>query len=448
MLSGGGEDQVGVQRPSLARNSLARFMADGSRLVFGIATSVLAARALGPAGKGTLSTLLLISHALLIYACSMGFGDALVVLIGKKRTDPHRAFSRSLIPVGAACLLGILILAAAIPVAQWEKIVPAVVIAGAGMVCYVYLEVNLALLNAREEVVVTSLILGVSFATIALATVGLVTVFNFGITGGVLASSLGGLVALVLSLVALRRRGLTTRPRWSSRFTREALRLGLPLQLSLLLIALSQRIDQVLVYSLSGEVDGGHYSIALTLGQLVVYLPAALSAASFPRLAHSSDADTLDLTQSVARMSLAGSLVGAALLLVVIPLSTTWIFGRAFAPAVRPAVVLLFGGVLWGHLWVLARAAAANGRPAAVFASFGFTVSTMLALDLLLIPTYGLSGAASASAVATTGGLVGVHLWYRKVHGSLWSFGRTLPRAKEFRDLLVFATGLVRGREK
>jgi O-antigen/teichoic acid export membrane protein len=167
---------------------------------------------------------------------------------------------------------------------------------------------------------------------------------------------------------------------------------------------MSQRADQVLVYSLGGPAEGGLYSVSLAMVQLSAYVPLVLSHVSFPRLASLPDAAAAVLTARIARLGFIGSFGVGILLAATVPFMTPLVFGPGFAGAVTPALILLPGAVLWSLQWVLARAWSARGRSSLVLTSFLLSVVTMLLLDLILIPLWGLVGAALASVAGSTAG--------------------------------------------
>ena len=92
----------------------------------------------------------------------------------------------------------------------------------------------------------------------------------------------------------------------------------------------------------------------------------------------------------------AGAIPLALLSLVVIPR----LFGAAFAPAVLPACILLIGLAGEGVAAVAIAYLYGNGMPGMASTGVGVGVVVTVVLDLLLIPTMGIVGAAVASTAA------------------------------------------------
>ena len=428
--------------PSIQTNALARLLANSSVLVFGLASAAITARRLGPAGKGTLSTLLFIS-ILLTFVCSLGLGDATVILRGRGKTTLQAALASAVPLVVITSLGGIGALWAIGWIAGWANISAALVVASVFLPIRTVVYVLTALENGLERLVWTSVVRIVQLTADVLALVVFVLLLDMGIFGGVLAGAVGTAISLLLLVVSLRKRGYSFRPRFDRGFLRAAVRLGVVLESAYLLNNLTQRFDLILVYALSGEAAAGIYSIALTVGQIVSYPASAIVGAAFPRLANVSEAEALRLTPVIGRLGLATALV-AALVLLPISLLIPVLFGPGFAGAVAPAAMLVVATLVWSEQWILTRPAAACGNERMYLACFGTNLVVLISLDLLLIPSFGTMGAAVASLIAPIAGL-GVYLnWYLRqpIHRPLGEF---IPARDDFAALKDYAVSLFRG---
>jgi O-antigen/teichoic acid export membrane protein len=433
-----------TERPSLARSSTARLGALLSTLVFGFVTSVLTARWLGPSGKGTLSALSFLGDIFFFYICMLGLGEASIVMIGKKQVTVQRALSASLLPLLVTGLLGIAgLLVASIP-AQWSGILGAVITQGVVLVLAMYMNLLHDLLNARERFGTTSLLSAARVLTTAVMTALILSLTALGIAGALLAAMCGVIVGLGGAVWVLKADGLSFRPTWDKEYLVLAAKLGIVIQAAYLLMAMSQRFDQLLVYSFLGTVDGGLYAVALSLGLLPGFVPVALSSASFPRLAHIPENEVWPLTAQIVRVGLIGGGVAAVVLGSAIPFFTPIVFGSGYARSVTPALMLMVAGLMWSVQWILARAWAARGRPYLLLWSFLFTVLTMLVLDLVLIPVWGLAGAAGASIAASAGGLAICLGAYRR-NGGPFQASSLLPRSEDLRFLFAHGREMLRG---
>src|SRR5581483_9841374 len=118
-----------------------------------------------------------------------------------------------------------------------------------------------------------------------------------------------------------------------------------------------------------------------------------------------------------ALMRKAGPLIGAAM----VPLWLTAgffipaIYGRAFVPAVTPARIIVIGLALEGVAGVVTAFLYGVGRPGLNSWGVGVGLALTVVLDLALIPPFGATGAACASAVAYLGSTVALVWLFRRV---------------------------------
>lgn len=432
-----------AQKPSIARNSLARLTATTTTLVFGFVAGAITARVLGPAGKGTLSALLFMGDVLLTTVCTLGLGEAAIILIGKGKTSPDRALATALVPLAVMSVLGLgALLVVAVP-ADWDAILPAVLIEGLTLTFLNYQLVFRSIMESRECFGLASRVVVISGAVTVVMTVILVAILDLGIAGAVAAESIGVGVATFEAIRTLRTLGLWSRPKWDPGYIREALRFGIPLQTSYLLIALAYRLDQLIVYALLGEAFGGRYAVALTVGQLSAYAAGAVSMGAFPRVANLEEPEVLGIAARLSRVSLAATFVITLVMVALTPLLVPAVFGAPYSSSVVPTLVLLVGGALAGEVSVLTRVAVARGDTTLKLKAFGASVVVMVVADLLLIPRFEMVGAAVGSAMGGAAGLlVCIHAyWKMPRHIRMREF---LPSKSDFSLLSDFLKSLLR----
>ena len=115
-------------------------------------------------------------------------------------------------------------------------------------------------------------------------------------------------------------------------------------------------------------------------------------------------------------------------------------FGAEYQDSVGPLLWLLPGTLGLAANAVVSNALLGSSSPG--LGSMGPFVALVvgLALDFLLIPAYGATGAAIASSVAYCTGAVASLLLYRRVTG--FGLADLVPRARDARDLVLTAKGL------
>lgn len=425
--------------PSIARNSFARLVADAAHLTLAFVSGVITARWLEPEGKGAYASLL----SLVTIVSSMGtlgLGDAAVVMLGRAEATIRDFTRATLIPVLGVSVLGafvLTVLADAQLAGQGPTLGRAVLVSALIVPIACVAKLFNDIVNAREQIVPTSVIRVASHVVTLVGLLIFVVAAQFHLTGAMLALVVSSGFSLIGGALLIRRIGGDLRPNWNTPLLSRALRLGLMIELSHLLLILAARVDVLFVYSIAGRAPAGHYSVALTVGELVAIAASAVAFALYPRVARISDEEGYALVARASRVGLAMSALSAAALALLIPFLLPLAFGNDYRPSVVPALILLLGGVLWGEQRLLTRARTARGRTRLQVAAYGTTLIVMVALDLLLIPRWGIEGAAIASVCGPVAGLLVCGASYRRdAQRRGTSLREFVPRFDDFRFVL------------
>ncbi len=161
----------------------------------------------------------------------------------------------------------------------------------------------------------------------------------------------------------------------------------------------------------------------------------------FPRLAGLGDREAHAATTRVCRHTLFVLAVGAAGLALIAP-QLPRIYGRDYPGMVVPLLVLLPGMLPSGLYQLLTRYFTSRARQEVNIAAAGIAVVLNVALNWVLIPRYGILGAALANGVSY--GTAAVVLLVAFVRESGLSVSETLvPRATEISDMVHRARGVV-----
>lgn len=184
------------------------------------------------------------------------------------------------------------------------------------------------------------------------------------------------------------------------------------------------RFDVLVVGALLDTRRAGLYVVALSVSELPWRIPDAVGVVLFPRIARSTEESAgHSLTPPICRHTLFLTFVCSAALFVAAPWFIDVLFGPRFSEAFLPARLLLPGGLALCLWKVLAQDLIASGRPNAYSFSAFCSLFTMLVGCALLIPPFGLAGAALASSAAylvATASLF--HLYRRANPASLASY--------------------------
>jgi O-antigen/teichoic acid export membrane protein len=376
---------------------------------------VVTARALGPTGRGVL--VLLFTLATITYlACTLGVNTAARVHLVAKDS-----------PVASGDYVGLVL---ALTVMQ------TLVCAGVGAVLLPVVSVHLSAVQELPYAVLGGTLLaqymlmdglnayGRTTLATAIDAAGsatqllLVVVLAFGhartVTPYILALTGGNLLQIGLSLAYLSRIGVPVRPRYRRPSWVLLLRSGAPGTALAMAQMLTFRLDRYLVGALMDPKAVGVYSVAVTLPELLRLPSVALSQTVFYRLA--AGLGTVEDFRRVRMWCLAVPAALSAVAFVVAPALLRAIFGDTYLAAVTPMRILLFAEVGVSVFYLDGFSLAGIGRlgDAAVSAVVGLVIVTLL--DLVMIPAYGLAGAAWASAIGySIMGVVALVLLGRRV---------------------------------
>jgi len=192
---------------------------------------------------------------------------------------------------------------------------------------------------------------------------------------------------------------------------------GLRAHLSNVITFLNYRVGLYMVSLLLDPSSAGIYALSVQLAEALWLIASAASVVVFPESA-AANGTPAALRQMVGRIALAVfkitlvvGMLAAALSTVLIP----WAFGKDYASAVLPFIVLLPGIITWSYMNVIANSLAGMGRQGVNIV--GATLSLVLngVGCMLAIPAYGTWGAALAASVAFTATAAYTVFMYRRI---------------------------------
>jgi O-antigen/teichoic acid export membrane protein len=169
-----------------------------------------------------------------------------------------------------------------------------------------------------------------------------------------------------------------------------------------LMMLVSYRLDALIVNGLKGVASVGYYSVATAMAETLTYGAVGFALVIFPQVSSVERKEADRITPVVCRNAVFLTLVAALVMLGVSRQLILFVFGPTMTPALQPLWLLLPGIVSLAAARVIAGYLSGIGKP--IYTSYiaaGAVVLTVV-LDLLLIPPYGISGAAAASSIVYT----------------------------------------------
>ncbi len=387
--------------------------------VLSLANGIILARVLNPNGRGLYSLVALVM-AMLFLAGNFGLNSSTIYYSAKEETDKPRLFSNSLV----ICLLlpVVLGLAFLLLAPLFDRVL-------SGMP-YKYLLISLSALpfyflynifngillgtNRIKEYNFVRLVEGSALLIFILFTL---YVLKLELKGAVLSwwcsIFLAGL--LPVSLVYYKTR-------FKFKFYpvqfKETAKYGLKSYFTNLSQFFNYRLDMFIVSYFTGFSGVGIYAVAVSLGEILWFLPGSMALLLLPRTSATSNEERNSFTPAVCRITFTFTLFAGILLFLFAGALIKLLFGEKFLPAVLPLLFLLPGTLIYSVQTILASDISGRGKPEYnTYISF-FGLAVTLILDLLLIPGRGVSGAALASTVSYIITTVSTVIIFMRMSGS------------------------------
>jgi O-antigen/teichoic acid export membrane protein len=368
-----------------------------------IVNGILLARLLGPEAKGDYFLLLLVPSTVMAVTL-LGLPQAFGYFAAQGKT--RGLVVKSLVMTVILAATGFLGALALLPLLR-ETVLHGL---GFDKIMLAFLSLPLALGAAFATAIVMGRQAVRWYAAVNLAAPIATTFLIIAILGG-LGPSVTGAIAVYLIALSTQTVGFMLGARHVNRANagvegvsyRELLRYALPFYVANLPVHFSYRIDGYMIAWLIAVPSAslGYYSMAVALAELVFFFPDAVSVLFFPHVAGTTREESDRLVSMVSRVTVLVSAVVAVLLMPAAAI-TIWVFVPAFGPALAPFVVLLPGVAALSASKVIAGYMAGTNRPGVrTVVSFG-TLAVNIVANLILIPRFGIVGAAAASLVSYT----------------------------------------------
>jgi len=397
----------------------------GSRLalvVFGLGTGIITARLLGPHDRGLFTVLLLLPQTLVNFV-KMGVAQANVYDIRRRDASVSVVASNSLV---LCVVISGLLLAACWLAGDWV-LAPFTRGAEGGAV---WLALTLV-----PFVMVESYFLSILQAVEDFNAYNMQSIYKavFGFVGIVVALLVldGRLWAALVSQVAViaaanlwllyrvwrvARFGL----RWDAGVGRGTLAFGVKSYLQTLAAHLHYRIDLYLIAYFLNPAQVAFYSIAVNMTNPILQIPDAVGTVIFPKLAGSSVVSAQARTAVTCRHTLFATVVAAVVYATVGSQVLTLAYGDRYAPAIPPMLMMLPGIIMISLYQILTRNFTSQNRQQVNIVAAGVALSVNTTLNLILIPRFGIIGAAASTAVSySLAAIILLALFVRESGGSL-----------------------------
>jgi O-antigen/teichoic acid export membrane protein len=377
----------------------------GSRamlVVFGLATGVITARMLGPHDRGLFTLLLLLPQTLVTFA-KMGVAQANVYHIRRRDVPIETVASNAFV----LCM----VLSAAMLVICWaggrallepftKGAEPSYVWLALSLIPFVLIESYfLSVLQAVEQFTAYNM-QSIYKAVFGFVGVAIALLACHGGLWAALLSQVSVLMAVNLWLLYRVRKITSFRLRWDGKVGWSTLVFGTKSYLQTLASHLHYRVDLYLIAYFLDPAQVAFYSIAVNVTNPILQIPDAIGTVIFPKLAGSSDASAHNRTSITCRHTLFATIVAAVVYVGGGSQVLTLFYGARYAPAIPPMFLMLPGIIMISMYQILTRNFTSRNRQQVNIVAAGVALAVNLVLNLILIPRFGISGAAVSTGVS------------------------------------------------
>jgi O-antigen/teichoic acid export membrane protein len=368
----------------------------------GLFRNVIIASALGPTGVGLYSIILQTTVVLHILS-NLGLAVSSVYYIGQKKVRPGKVIVNAgflnlltFVVVGLAFLGIYPFLRTSALTGVGPDFLPLILLGALADVAWNYVQ---RILLALGGVVHFCLSSSLNSITWVVMNVVLFAIGHLNVQHALLTWIFSTLLALGWTSVAMVRRSGVV------------LELDLPLvgglvsygvtkNVGAILQFLNYRLDSFLLNTWVGPTQVGYYAVANQVAETLRFLPVAVQMVLFPRLAVVEQEEARHLTSRAAMWSLILGVTQSLILLTVGGMILYALYGADFLPALVPLPYLIMG--IGGMMVSVPFSAYLSAQGYVLLDTLSQLVAVVftIALDVLLIPSMGIQGAAIASLIA------------------------------------------------
>lgn len=379
----------------------------GITLLGSFLMSIMLARLLGPAGKGLVASLFVMPH-LLTGLADLGIRQSAAYEIGRKQYSPQEVFSSSLILWLISSILSISILIGYYAffteeLFSVELMTVAIIFLPVKILDTYYYGIHQGL--QQIETINTRHILAFLGRFIW------IVIFVWLINGEELGAASAMLVSsIVIGLYSFFKTKdiLSFSFKYVSKLPYKLLKKGIVYALALFILYLNYRIDILLLTPYVSSGDIGIYSTGSSLAELIWQLPSAIAIVLFASSANKGD-DEAAVKESIRilRVSLFIVTISAVVFASISRWVVPFLYGNAFIESSTIINLLLPGVVMIIIVQILHATMSGRGYPLMGFSALVVAIALNIILNLVIIPKYGINGAAVASTISYTVGGIG-----------------------------------------
>jgi O-antigen/teichoic acid export membrane protein len=369
-----------------------------------IITITIIARGLGVEGNGQYAMAILLPIMLGTFL-SLGLSSSNIYFIGKKEYPLSTVYTTTLVLSFIIMLFGLLF--GSLLISNYAgNLFPNVSTIILNISLYIFpltllFQLLISFIQAKENFTASN-IASLSNSIFLMICI-VILYFNAKITiqSVVISMIISLILSNIISFIFVRKEGYRFNT-FSKDYAKDALSYGLKSHLSDIIAFVNYRADIFLLNLLSSPMSVGLYYVAIQIVERLWIVSSAVSLVLFPRFValHDKDNERLSLISKTFRIVVLMTMILSILLIIFGYYFIDFLFGSEYVDAYYAILCLIPGVVMGAGSRILANAIAARGRPELNAYTSVFVMALNIALNIVLIPYYGIIGAAIATSVA------------------------------------------------
>ena len=277
--------------------------------------------------------------------------------------------------------------------------------------------------NGRKQFL-TQAMLDMTYSTLKLAFVVLLVWLGLGVAGGIGGFALAAATVLVLSAIAAGKANRGTEVR-----ARDLLGFQSYLLLFTLAMNLLQKTDLILVKALSSpdatlaSENAAYYGAAVNVANITYQVIISATFVIFPLVSQATFAKDREKTQAYVTNTLRYTLIIMAVVATLFSANArdvlSLVYPQNYQAGSAALSIVAYGMLLFGLFYIVTTIISASGHPGVSLLIGLLTLGASAALNVLLIPSYGLAGAAAATTASMLAGAIAGCAYVRVRFGAL-----------------------------
>jgi O-antigen/teichoic acid export membrane protein len=393
-----------VQENTFLSNSIITLTRQVASIVIGVIILYIVAKGLGPSGQGHY-TLITYLPTMLMTFLNFGFNSSTVFFISRKKVDVNSAFSTNIILGLGLAIISMLIgdLVIHILASTHFKNIDSGLLqlslfALPGMFLMIFLQTILQGIQHFKSFN-TALVVQ-QFSTLFFLIVFLF-IFDLGLKGAILSFTFGYICAVIYMIVFLVKYADASFSFRAFSFDhfKEMVIYGLKAHVSNVMTFLNYRLDVLLLGYFLTEYSVGIYTVAVSLGERLSIFSQSFSQVLLPRVAASNHEEDRNKVTSMLSRTILALVITVSVCIILFSDIVFRLFLPEYLKSSLLLKLLLPGLTFLTVEKILSNDLAGRGKPELnMYVSF-FNVAFNVILNLFLIPTIGVKGAAISSSI-------------------------------------------------